>query len=82
MPSTPDRKPGPLEEDEEIRFVANTTPPTQEGAFNYDGAKFQMFDNLGVFDPRSGLSESLDDIVLDTDGQVVYVNDGEFVMRS
>lgn len=81
MPSTPDRKPGPLEEDEEIQFVPNVTPPTQEGAFNYDGSKFQMRDATGVFDPRTGSSIDLDDVVLDTDGQVVYVNDGEFVMR-
>ena len=54
MPRTPDRSPGALEEDEEIRLEANAAPPTVAGAFNYNGTSFQMKDGVGVFDPRSG----------------------------
>lgn len=54
MPTTPDRKPGPLEEDEEIQFEANAIGPTQPGAFNYDGTDFKMRDSVGVFNPRTG----------------------------
>ena len=82
MPATPDRKPGPLEEDEEIRFVANAVSPTQVGAMNYDGSSFQMRDATGVFDPRSGGGVDLDDVVLDEQGRVVYIDDGQFVMRA
>ena len=54
MPPTPDRKPGPLEEDEEIRFIANLVPPSQAGAVNFNGTSFQMRDATGTFDPRTG----------------------------
>jgi hypothetical protein len=80
MPPTPDRKPGRLEEDDELFFVPNTTPPSEAGAMNYDGTSFQMKDSLGTFDPRSG-SASFDDIVLDDFGRIVYVGNGVFVMR-
>jgi hypothetical protein len=53
MTTTPDRRPGPLEEDEEIRLIANSTEPTQAGALNFNGEKFQLRDVLGTFDPRS-----------------------------
>lgn len=80
MPATPDRKPGPLEEDEELRFGPNPASPTQAGAVNYSGTSFQMRDAMGTFDPRSG-SASFDDIVLDDFGRIVYVGNGLFVMR-
>lgn len=54
MPATPDRKPGRLEEDDEVFFVPNPTPPSEAGAFNYNGTSFQMRDATGVFDPRTG----------------------------
>ena len=54
MPITPDRRPGPLEEDEEFRLIANPVGPTQPGAMNYDGTSFVMQDTLGNFNPRSG----------------------------
>lgn len=80
MPQTPDRKKGPLEEDEEIQFGVNPTPPTQDGAMSYSGTSFQMRDASGTFDPRSG-SADFDDIVLDDSGRIVYVGNGVFVMR-
>jgi hypothetical protein len=73
MGTTPDRRPGPLIEDEEIRLEANVTPPTQNGAFNYDGTSFQMRDAVGIFDPRAGTGitesqhEALDTLVHDID---------------
>lgn len=71
MPRTPDRSPGPLEEDEELRFTSEPgATPSQNGAMTYDpgigvGA-FQFRDGLGVFDPRSdGITET-QHAVLDT----------------
>ena len=54
MPRTPDRRPGALIEDEEIRLITNAIGPTQDGALNYDGTSFVMRDSLGNFNPRSG----------------------------
>ena len=54
MPTTPDRRPGPLEEDEEIRLIENADAPSRAGAFNFDGASFVMRDSIGAFNPRSG----------------------------
>lgn len=72
MPRTPDRFPGALEEDEEIRLISNATPPSQDGAFNYNGTSFQMKDATGIFDPRTGSGgiteaqhEALDTLVHD-----------------
>lgn len=53
MPRTPDRRPGALIEDEEIRLITNAIGPTQDGALNYDGTSFVMRDSLGNFNPRS-----------------------------
>lgn len=53
-PLTPDRSPGPLEEDEEIRLSPNASAPSQDGAFNFDGTSFQFRDAVGTYDPRSG----------------------------
>lgn len=71
MPATPDRHPGPLEEDEELRF---TTPagaaPSVAGALTYDpgmsGGVFQLRDGAGVFDPRasSGITPSAHEALL------------------
>jgi len=57
---TPDRRPGALEEDEEIRLITNAVPPTQVGAFNINGSAFQLRDVLGTYDPRSatGITEA------------------------
>ncbi len=55
MPRTPDRLPGPFEEDEEIRLIAPVSgpaSPSQAGAINYNGSFFQMRDDIGVFNPR------------------------------
>lgn len=53
MPRTPDRSPGALEEDEEIRLGANAVPPTVPGAVSFDGTAFQLRDAAGIFDPRA-----------------------------
>lgn len=54
MAKTPDRRPGPLEEDEEIRLATNGAGPTLAGAFNFDGTAFVMRDSTGNFNPRTG----------------------------
>lgn len=61
MGITPDRRPGPLEEYDEIRVFPNTDPPSIAGSLNYDGTSFKFRDSSGVFDPRtggSGITES------------------------
>jgi len=63
VPATPDRKAGPLVENEEIRFETDAgASPSQNGAMTYDPSvgEFQLRDGLGVFNPRSGggISES------------------------
>ena len=73
MSQTPDRRPGALEEDEEIRLITNAVPPTQVGAFNFNGSAFQLRDVLGTYDPRSATGiteaahETLDTLVHDID---------------
>lgn len=84
MPTTPDRRPGPLEEDEEIRLLPNTDAPTQAGALNFNGTDFVMRDALGSFNPRSGggiseeQHEALDTLAHEIDEtseeEVVYTN--------
>ena len=54
MGTTPDRKPGPLQEDEEIQLGTNASEPSVAGAFNYNGSSFKFKDGVGVFDPRTG----------------------------
>lgn len=54
MPRTPDRRPGAMVEEEEIRFLSNATGPTVAGAFNYDGTDFVFRDADGTFNPRTG----------------------------
>ena len=61
MPRTPDRSPGPLEEDEELRLSGGAAVPSVAGGITFDGASFRMRDTIGTFNPRSagsGLSES------------------------
>ena len=72
MSQTPDRKPGPVQEDEEIQLGPNVTAPSLPGAVNYDGTKFQMRDSFGVFDPRSGSGVPPASYF----GQVLYSVDG------
>lgn len=54
MSATPDRHPGPLEEDEELRLVTTATGPSQPGAMNFDGTSFVLRDAAGSFNPRTG----------------------------
>lgn len=53
MPITPDRSPGPLLEDEEIRLGTNAASPTQPGALTYNGTNFVFRDATGNYNPRS-----------------------------
>lgn len=57
MPRTPDRRPGPLEELEEIQLLTPSgSVPTVDGGMVYDPGtgSFQFKDSAGVFNPRSG----------------------------
>lgn len=53
MPITPDRFPGPLE-DEELRLTPDASDPAVEGAVKFNGTDFRMKDASGVFNPRTG----------------------------
>ena len=54
MPRTPDRHPGPLIEDEEIRLSEVTADPSVPGATVYKDGAFKMRDASGDIDPRTG----------------------------
>jgi hypothetical protein len=57
MPRTPDRSPGALIEDEELRLLTpGGSVPTVDGGVVYDPTSggFKMQDATGVFDPRTG----------------------------
>lgn len=57
MPQTPDRKPGPLQELEEIQLLTPSgSVPSIEGGIVYDpgAGAFQLKDSVGTFNPRSG----------------------------
>jgi hypothetical protein len=57
MPQTPDRKPGPLQELEEIQLLTPAgSAPSVSGGMVYDPGigSFQFRDATGTFDPRSG----------------------------
>jgi hypothetical protein len=66
MAKTPDRSPGPS--DEEATLYEDTGLSTTEGEVRYTGTRFSLFDNTGEFDPRtggSGITEAQHE-VLDT----------------
>ena len=50
---TPDRRPGPLVE-EEVQLEDNAADPSVVGAITFNGGAFKMKDVVGLFDPRSG----------------------------
>lgn len=54
MGRTPDTRPGPLYEDDEILFGVNASPSAVPGSVSFDGTSFVMRDGTGPFNPRSG----------------------------
>lgn len=66
MGLTPDRRPGPLEEDEELRLGANAAPPSMAGALAFDGTNFAFRDSVGTFNPRTGGGISSTELFLET----------------
>ena len=78
MSQTPDRRPGALEEDEEIRLITNAVPPTQVGAFNFDGSAFVMRDSIGNFNPRDGFNWQVEHETL---RQLIHLADGDGPME-
>lgn len=62
MGRTPDRRPGALEEDEELRFIAPSgSTPSVTGAMTYDPGlgEFRLKDSLGVFNPRPSTNSGI-----------------------
>ena len=59
MGTTPDRHPGPRQE-EELILDDYSSDPSSAGGITYNSGSFAMQDSVGVFDPRSGsgISES------------------------
>jgi len=53
MPRTPDRAPGPS--DEEATIYESTTAATQPGEVRFDGSRFSFRDTVAAFDPREVL---------------------------
>jgi len=54
MPLTPDRNPGPREE-EEVILEPNPSPVGGPGTFHYSpGGTYVFEDSVGTFDPRTG----------------------------
>jgi len=53
MPRTPDRVPGPSQE-EETRYENTAEDPTEEGALRYVSGVFKLKDSEGIFNPRTG----------------------------
>lgn len=54
MSGTPDRHPGPLQEEEEIQLYEVAGDPASAGRMRYVGGAFRLRDSIGVFDPRTG----------------------------
>lgn len=64
MGRTPDRRPGALEEDEELRFTSPSgASPTVAGAVTYDSGagEFKLRDAIGVFNPRASAGFTAED---------------------
>jgi len=73
VPITPDRHPGPLDEDEEIQLGEVSTDPSAGGRMRYvSPGAFRFQDAIGVFNPRSGGSMPLPTQL----GQLLYSRDG------
>jgi hypothetical protein len=79
--NTPDRFPGPLE-DEEIRLVADSGEPSEPGAMKYSGTSFQLRDSVGTFNPRTGSSFDPGVLVITSAGSLVYDSNGELALKA
>ena len=75
MPKTPDRHPGP------IFLEPADALPDSEGEVVYYAGGVKINDSLGVYDPRDVFTLNLNRIVLELDGKVVYVGDGDVVLK-
>lgn len=77
MGITPDRFPGPREEEEFI-LDSLSVDPTNEGAMRYVNGSFRLRDTIGVFNPRTGgggLAE--DDILVSRGTGEVLISRGQ-----
>lgn len=75
MPKTPDRSPGPL--DEEAIYFESTSEATTVGEVRYTGSYFSFYDSDGEYDPRTSGTPDLSKVVLEVSGALVYTGNGE-----
>ena len=68
MPITPDRSPGPL--NEEGIYLESTSLATVEGEVRYSAGRFSYYDSSGEFNPRGGLPNPTEV------GQLLFSYDG------
>lgn len=84
MSATPDRHPGELSE-EGIVFddVGAGNDPTLLGGFRYVDGAFRMKDSLGVFNPRNdGGTADLSKVLLSVAGTIMYIGDGDILVKA
>lgn len=77
MGKTPDRHPGPLEEDENITLEPQAVLPAINGQFCY-------IENVGFRFYEEGFVRGLDNfnrLLLQVDGSLVYTGDGEITLK-
>lgn len=80
MPQTPDRFPG-VREDEGIKLAPSDTIPSVDGEIRYvAGSGFRFYDN-GEIKPIAGGSTDFQRLVLTEDGGIVYIGDGDIVLK-
>lgn len=79
MAVTPDRHPGPIDEDEGIYLEAQAVVPSVNGEMRYvTGSGFRFLEEGAL---RSLDGFTLDNYILDTAGGFVYTGDGVLMTR-
>jgi hypothetical protein len=83
MGATPDRHPGPIDEDEHIILEPQSVHPVSNGQFCYvTGQGFRFFEEGVERGLGSGGELDLNRAVMDTGGALVYVGDGDIVLKT
>jgi hypothetical protein len=80
MGTTPDRFPGPIEE-EEVRLLADAGDPSVSGGLKYDGSSFRFRDSIGSFNPRMGGFDPAT-LVITSEGSLIYDSNGELTLKA
>ena len=79
MSLTPDRHPGPLQEegiilDQETYQGEPVVDPTVPGGITFHDGSFAIKDGTGVFNPRNSSGFDISNIIWDNAGSIVYEN--------